>query len=42
VDAVRQMLSSIETAGNEGERKDQELIATLTRLRQSSELVASS
>jgi chemotaxis protein histidine kinase CheA len=36
VDAVRQMLSSIETAGNEGERKDQELIATLTRLWQTS------
>src|ERR1700758_5493381 len=32
VDAVRQMLASIEAAGNEGERNDQELIATLTRL----------
>ena len=32
VDAVRQMLGSIETAGNEGKRNDQELIATLTRL----------
>src|SRR5579864_5525925 len=34
VDAVRQMLASIEAAGNEGERNDQELIATLTRLLQ--------
>ena len=34
VDAVRQMLGSIETAGNEGERNDQELIANLTRLLQ--------
>jgi chemotaxis protein histidine kinase CheA len=32
VDAVRQMLNSIDTAGNEGERNDQQLIATLTRL----------
>ena len=32
VDAVRQMLGSIESAGNEGERNDQELVATLTRL----------
>ena len=32
VDAVRQMLGSIEATGNEGERNDQELIATLTRL----------
>lgn len=32
VDAVRQMLGSIETAGSEGERNDQELIATLNRL----------
>jgi len=32
VDAVRQMLGSIEATGNEGERKDQELIAALTRL----------
>ena len=32
VDAVRQMLASIEAAGNEGERNDQELISTLTRL----------
>jgi len=34
VDAVRQMLSQIETAGQEGERDDSELIATLTRLQQ--------
>jgi two-component system, chemotaxis family, sensor kinase CheA len=32
VDAVRQMLSSIEASGSEGERSDQELIARLTRL----------
>jgi two-component system chemotaxis sensor kinase CheA len=32
VDAVRQMLSNIEAKGNEGERDDRELIATLTRL----------
>jgi two-component system chemotaxis sensor kinase CheA len=32
VDAVRQMLGSIEASGTEGERNDQELIATLTRL----------
>ena len=32
VDAVRQMLSQIETAGQEGERDDSILIATLTRL----------
>jgi len=34
VDAVRQMLTSIEAAGTEGERDDQALIATLTRLLQ--------
>ncbi|MBZ5653755.1 MAG: chemotaxis protein CheA [Acidobacteriia bacterium] len=34
VDVVRQMLGSIESAGSEGERNDQELIATLTRLLQ--------
>ncbi len=34
VDAVRQMLGSIEASGNEGQRNDQELIATLTRLLQ--------
>ena len=33
-DAIRQMLSSIEANGNEGERNDQELIATLTRMQQ--------
>src|SRR5579872_4789277 len=32
VDAVRQMLTSIEATGKEGERDDKELIATLTRL----------
>ena len=32
VDAVRQMLSSIENGGNEGARNDQKLIATLTAL----------
>src|ERR1035438_6712527 len=32
VDAVRQMLASIEASGAEGERNDQELIARLTRL----------
>jgi two-component system, chemotaxis family, sensor kinase CheA len=34
VDAVRQMLSQIEAAGQEGERDDSVLIATLTRLQQ--------
>ena len=34
VDAVRQMLSQIEKAGQEGERDDSLLIATLTRLQQ--------
>jgi two-component system chemotaxis sensor kinase CheA len=34
VDAVRQMLGSIDATGNEGERNDQELIAGLTRLLQ--------
>jgi len=34
VDAVRQMLGNIDTTGGEGERDDQELIATLTRLLQ--------
>jgi two-component system, chemotaxis family, sensor kinase CheA len=33
VDALRQMLNSIDTVGNEGERNDEELIATLARLR---------
>jgi two-component system, chemotaxis family, sensor kinase CheA len=32
VDAVRQMLTSIDTTGNEGERDDEELIANLARL----------
>jgi len=32
VDAIRQMLASVEAIGNEGERNDQELIQTLTRL----------
>jgi two-component system chemotaxis sensor kinase CheA len=32
VDAVRQMLGSIDAMGNEGERNDQELISTLTQL----------
>jgi two-component system, chemotaxis family, sensor kinase CheA len=32
VDAVRQMLSSIESSGNEGKRNDQELIAKLSAL----------
>ncbi|MGA7686787.1 MAG: chemotaxis protein CheA [Terriglobales bacterium] len=34
VDAVRQILASIEASGKEGERNDQELIARLTRLLQ--------
>jgi two-component system chemotaxis sensor kinase CheA len=34
VDAVRQMLSSIEAGGQEGERDDTALITTLTRLQQ--------
>jgi two-component system chemotaxis sensor kinase CheA len=32
VDAVRQMLESIETSGNEGERNDGELVETLKRM----------
>jgi chemotaxis protein histidine kinase CheA len=40
VDAVRQMLSQIETAGQEGERDDSLLIATLTRLQQPPEAPA--
>jgi len=36
IDAVRQMLSSIEENGKEGERDDRELIDTLTRLVQAS------
>ncbi|MGA2430523.1 MAG: chemotaxis protein CheW [Candidatus Acidiferrum sp.] len=34
VDAIRQMLASVEAVGNEGERNDEELIKTLTRLQQ--------
>jgi two-component system chemotaxis sensor kinase CheA len=34
VDAVRQMLGSIDSTGAEGERNDEELISTLTRLLQ--------
>jgi len=34
VDAIRQMLDSIESVGNEGERNDQALIQTLTALQQ--------
>src|SRR5271170_7091355 len=34
VDAIRQMLASVEAVGNEGERNDQELIKTLTGLLQ--------
>ncbi len=34
VDAVRSMLATIEAKGNEGERNDDELVATLTRLLQ--------
>ena len=40
VDAVRQMLSQIETAGQEGERDDSLLIATLSRLQQPPEAPA--
>ncbi len=40
VDAVRQMLSQIESTGQEGERDDSLLIATLTRLQQGSGVVA--
>jgi two-component system chemotaxis sensor kinase CheA len=36
VDAIRQMLASVEATGNEGERNDQELIQTLTRILQGS------
>ncbi|MFZ0686991.1 MAG: chemotaxis protein CheW [Terriglobales bacterium] len=37
VDAVRQMLASIEATGNEGERDDEGLISNLTRLQELSE-----
>jgi two-component system chemotaxis sensor kinase CheA len=40
VDAIRQMLASVEAIGNEGERNDQELIQTLTRLLQGSAAAA--
>jgi two-component system, chemotaxis family, sensor kinase CheA len=40
VDAIRQMLASVEAIGNEGERNDQELIQTLTRLLQGTAAVA--
>jgi two-component system chemotaxis sensor kinase CheA len=40
VDAIRQMLASVEAVGNEGERNDQELIQTLTRLLQGSAAAA--
>jgi two-component system chemotaxis sensor kinase CheA len=40
VDAIRQMLGSIEVSGSEGERDDSELIATLTRLQQPPEVGA--
>src|SRR5580704_815226 len=40
VDAIRQMLASVEAVGNEGERNDQELIQTLTRLLQGSAALA--
>jgi len=42
VDAVRQMLGSIEASGEEGERDDSQLIATLTRLQQPPEPPAKS
>src|SRR3984885_3302602 len=42
VDAVRQMLGSIEASGAEGERDDSKLIATLTRLQQPPEAPAES
>ena len=40
VDAIRQMLRRIEDQGNEGERNDEALIATLTRLYQGVAVVA--
>ena len=42
VDAVRQMLGSIDASGGEGERDDTKLIATLTRLQQGPEQPAKS
>jgi two-component system chemotaxis sensor kinase CheA len=38
VDAVRQMMQSIEAIGNEGERNDEELIKMLTRVQQGGSL----
>src|SRR5579863_9305112 len=38
VDAVRQMMQSIEAVGNEGERNDEELIKMLTRVQQGGSL----
>ncbi len=40
VDAVRQMLQSIEASGNEGERNDDELMKMLTRVTQGESLAA--
>jgi len=40
VDAVRQMLGSIEESGSEGERDDTKLIGTLTRVQQLPEIAA--
>src|ERR1700738_2135635 len=42
VDAVRQMLGSIDVGGGEGERDDTKLIATRTRLQQGPEAPAKS
>ena len=42
VDAVRQMLGSIDASGGEGERDDTKLIATLTRLQEGPEAPAKS
>ncbi len=42
VDAVRQMLGSIDVSGGEGERDDTKMIATLTRLQQGPEAPAKS
>jgi two-component system, chemotaxis family, sensor kinase CheA len=41
VDAIRQMLQSIEAVGNEGERQDQDLVETLVRLNQDPKETAS-
>ncbi len=42
VDAIRQMLASVETTNGEGERDDSELIARLTRLQRAPEVVGQS